>query len=221
MTGVVTELLVHQQVTKKNVRNVSWACLVGFTQRSPRWGLDHTSVAWWVLPQVRTRRCQMRLKFLWTACRFQYTFASSHNKTKFPVRGKGAPQTFHTAFSATISVLTDVTLTVDPPFDNFAETEFDPLFKLLPPTRVVVVVSLTVDSRFLYWLAGWLYRLQGVGSVGGKNYGSAGQRNKDHRRTRDMKIEFVQVQKLCVRILYDLKYQGYVIKMKNTWIRDV
>jgi hypothetical protein len=46
--------------------------------------------------------------------------------------------------------LTDVALRVDPPpLDTLADTP-EPLLTLLPPTSVVVVVSLTVDSRFLY-----------------------------------------------------------------------
>lgn len=59
--------------------------------------------------------------------------------------------------------LTDVARTVDPPPFDILEAMPDPLLKLLPPTRVVVVVSLTVDSRFLYWAGGWLYRLDEAG----------------------------------------------------------
>jgi hypothetical protein len=60
--------------------------------------------------------------------------------------------------------LTDVPRRVDPPPLDILVGTPDPLLKLLPPTRVVVVVSLTVDSRFLYWLGGWLYRLDEAGS---------------------------------------------------------
>jgi len=59
--------------------------------------------------------------------------------------------------------LTDVVRTVDPPPLDILAVTPDPLLKLLPPTRVVVVVSLTVDSRFLYWVGGWLYMLDEAG----------------------------------------------------------
>jgi hypothetical protein len=71
--------------------------------------------------------------------------------------------------------LTDVGRTVDPPPLDILEVTPDPLLKLLPPTRVVVVVSLTVDSRFLYWVGGWLYRLDEAGRASGRNVQGRGK----------------------------------------------
>jgi hypothetical protein len=76
--------------------------------------------------------------------------------------------------------LTDVR-TVDPPPLDILEVTPDPLLKLLPPTRVVVVVSLTVDSRFLYWVGGWLYRLDKAGRLSdGKVEGRRMLRTQGH-----------------------------------------
>ena len=82
----------------------------------------------------------------------------------------------HTAFSAMSRGLIEVALTVVPPVPEPLETLATvpvPL-KLVPPTRVVVVVSLTVDSLFRYWWAGWLYRLswrqvRGVRGISARN----------------------------------------------------
>jgi hypothetical protein len=103
--------------------------------------------------------------------------------------------------------LTDVPRTVDPPPLDILEVMPDPLLKLLPPTRVVVVISLTVDSRFLYWVGGWLYRLDEAGRLSDGN-----EKRRGHT---DMVMEFTQCRRLCQEFSYVFQDHDFVINIVN------